>query len=410
MEVLSYRYPKVNPTVSGNQETLKVQTPSNASTATSFTSTGSSTINWLFCSNTEYLRTNQSYISFTIQARDASNAPVTSGVTTSKQGCSRVFSRLIVRIGSTILEDLPIDDLTALHYSTLSPQAAKMLKFTEGFGDPDAMATGRRDFAMPILSSLFSTPQAIPLPALSGNSGLSLELTVAPATNYFTSTNVASFTIENPRILWTSLVPDASFTMGLIGALRANRSIFLPYTRVRTYRSNGNQSTTQRLVLTTQNVTSVDGLTVVAWDEATYADRTKDKYERFIAPGGGVTSYTVEGAGVVQPSNMIYSGGKTPENIMNTWMNITGSVYDLGSGVDVPDDYYEKHFRISQTYTSELETHGSGLSLIGSSSPLITVTTQHNTSVPSTVTFLTAVNTSALCEITSSFINVTEVF
>jgi hypothetical protein len=410
MNVLSYRYPKIQPTVSGSQEMLKVQTPSNASTATSFVSTGSSTINFLFASNTEFLRTNQSYFSFTLVAKDSQGQPVTSGVTTSKQGCSRAFSRLIVRIGSSILEDLPIDDLTAIHYSTLNPQVAKLLKFTEGFGDPDAMANGRRDFAMPIMSSIFSTEQAIPLPALTGNTGLSVEFTLAPASNLFTSTNISSFSVENPRIMWTSITPQANYTMGLIGALRQNRSIFLPYTRVRTYRSNGNQSTTQRLVLTPDNVTSVDGLTTVAWDETTYADRTKDKYERFIAPGGGVVSYTIEGGGVVQPSNVVYSGGKTPENLLNQFMNISGSVYDLGNAVNIPDNFYDASYRISQTWTSEIETHGSGLSLIGAASPLITVTTQHLTSVPSTVTFMTAVNTSALCEITSSFINITESF
>lgn len=407
---LSYKYPPVNPSVSGNQESHIVVTPMNASTAQSYTSNGSSSIIFNFASNSQFIRTNQSYFAFTCVPKDAAGNVLTADVTNSRQGISRAFSRLIVRIGSREIENLIIDDLTALHYSTLSPSAARMLASTEGFNNPNAFnGAGPKRFGMQILSSLFSTPQAIPLPLITAGGGLTLEWILAPVSNLFTSNNVASFEIQNPKIVTTMIIPPVDFTVGLVSAIRSGKSAFLPYTSVKQYRSNGNASNTQMLVLPIGNVRSVEALTTVMWDEAAYANRANDKFLRFIP--ANLVDYKVEGAGTTAPNSLTFSGvGSDPEFLLNTFIQQTGSIYDLGESVYLADNYNTQQFRISQTYTSDNEVHGSGLSMLGAASPNITITTTHSTSVPSTVTFNTFVSTAALLEITSQYVNITEVF
>jgi hypothetical protein len=408
---LSFKYPAVNPMVSGNQESHIFVTPMNASTAQSYTSNGSSSIIFNFASNSQFMRTNQTYLSFTCVPKDAAGTALSAGVTSSLQGISRAFSRLIVRIGATEIENLVIDDLTALHYSTLNPANARMLTLTEGFNNPNVFNSPTpKKFGMQILSSLFSTPQAIPLPLITAGGGLTVELILAPVSNLFTSNNVASFEIQNPRIMTTMITPPPEFTVGLVSAVKnGGKSAYLPYTRVRQYRSNGNASNTQMLVLPVGNVRSVEAHTTVMWDESAYAVRGNDKFSRFTS--ANLIDYRVEGAGLVAPNSLTFSGvGSEPEFLLNTFIQETGSIYNLGESVYLGDNFNTQNFRVSQTYTSDNEVHGSGLSLLGAASPNITITTTHSTPVPSTVTFNTFVSTAALLEITSSYVNITEVF
>jgi len=408
--VLSYRFPPSNPMVSGNQESTVIVTPLNASTAQAYTSSGSSSIIFNFASNTNFLRTQQSYFSYSVVPKDANGNVLTSGVTSSYQGASRAFSRLIVRIGATEIENLVIDDLTAIYYSTLSPAAHRMLNMTEGFGNINAFASGKMKCASQVLSSIWSTPQCIPLPLISAGGGLTVEFVLAPVSNLFTSANVASFDIVDPRMVCTMVSPPADFTVSLVNAIRSGqKSAFMPFTKVRQFRSNGLMSNTNMLVLPIGNVRSVDRLTTVSWDEQAYALRSNDKYFRF--GQNALVDYKVEGADLVSPKSSTYAGnGSDAEYILNTYVQEVGSIYNLGENVYIPDNYSSTAFRIQQTYTSEQEQHGSGLSLINAASPNITITTTHSAPVPSTITFNTFVSTSALMEITSQMINVTEVF
>ncbi|MCU1372708.1 MAG: hypothetical protein JWO77_3902 [Ilumatobacteraceae bacterium] len=406
-EVLSYKYPAINPAVSANQESHQSILPVNQGT---YRSDQTSVISFNVASNSQFLRTVMSYLSLTITPRAANGDVVVSGTTTnSLQGGSRVISRLVIRAGATVLENISgYDDLVSLYLSQTSGGAQSFYARTEGYGLTNIFQGGARKVCLPIWSSLFVTKQALPLPLFVG--GITIDIYLAAASNLFTSSNVSYYTVDSPMLQTVMVTPPASYTVALVSAVRANRSAFIPYVKTQVFRSSGNGSMSQRIVLPIGNFTSVDSIQTVFWDSTAYAVATNDKHQRFSAQN--LVDFRLEGAGIQVPQMLKfnYGGQNDPELLMIGLMSKAGSLYEIGDTASVPANWDAASFRIQMNFTSSDETFGSGLNMVGAANPNITLVTTHSAPVATSINISTFVQTSALIELTGTSINVSDVF
>ena len=419
-QIFSYRYPVSQINVSGNQETWQTFQASNASTATRFPSNGNSSIIFNLASNSQFLRTHQSWFQFTITPRNADGTPITggalAGITNSKQGCSRAFNRIIIRQGSTPIEQFEYDDQLGLYMSTLSDSRRKWLRITESFGNTTAFANGPRKFAMQIFSSLFVNPQALPLPALP--SGLQIEFQVADAENLFTS-NVPQFTVDNPQIRSCMICPDPSFTLALTSAVAQGRSAWIPMSEVRTFRTTG-LGTDQLLInAAVGSYSSVDSVTTTFWDQTAYSNRGNDRYMRFTrtpSPGAALTEWSIEAAGLINPQSrtFIEGGPDDPESLMYTFLSDAGSIHAIDQvanlDIDVNDNFWSHHYRVGLNYQSSNEEHASGLSLVGASSTNVVFNAKFSNPIQANIVAYTTIVCSVLLEISGTLLTVHRVF
>ncbi len=404
-EVLSFRYPRIDPQVSGNQESYVSINPSNPGV---FRSDQNAVITFNCSSTSQFLKTIQSYLSLTITPRAADGSAIVSGTTTnSTQGASRVIDRLVIRAGATVLESISsYNDLVGNYLSQLTTQETSVLAKTEGVGVTNYYAGGAKKSVLPIWSSLFVTPQCLPICLAVG--GISIDIFLAPVSSLFTSSNVIYYTCE-AVFQAMMLTPPASYTVGLTSAIRSGRAAHLAMTKISTYRMNGNGSMTQRIVLPIGNVSSVDSIRVNFWDQTAYSVTANDKALRY--GNANLTSYRIEGAGLQWPAMLKWTyGANDPELLYMNLLTRTGSVFDLAKEAGVGANWDTQQFSINHNFTSNQETFGSGVNLLGASSPNISIVTEHSANVPSTTNITVFVATSQIVTFTGTTIEVSEVF
>ncbi|KAJ3029263.1 hypothetical protein HDV00_009675 [Rhizophlyctis rosea] len=401
--------------------------PSNISTTTAFDSSGSSSINFTLASNTSFMRTYQSYLRFTVIPKDANGNVITdvnalAAIRTSKQGCSRCFSRITLRTGSQVLETFEYDDQVAMFLSTSSDSRRKWLKISEGFGS-DTMFAGSGgqgvEFTMQLYSSLLSNDMAIPLPIFAG--GLQLELSVAGADNYFLGGTVPKYEIRNPYLVYCSIVPDPSFVLALTSAVASGRSEWFPAQELRTFRVYGNGANEMVYNAAVGNYSSIDSVYFTHWDTATYNNNANDKYTRFA--DAGLTSWSIEANQILNPgANKRFRHGRTPkrlETFMVTYLSQAGSIHDLDqvgyvqsftNGVDDFTSYCTESFKAGLSYLSALEDFASGLSMVGSANPNIVINANYSGNFNPTAVCYITVAVSVVIEVTGTLINIHRVF
>ena len=418
----SFKYPYTNPAIVANNEQWVEVQPSNVSTSTAFDSSGNSSINFTLASNTSFLRAYQCYLVFTVTPRDASGNVITDATTlaairTSKQGCSRVFSRITLRSGSQILESFEYDDQVGMYYSGLSDSKKKWLKITEGLERDNLYANGSRKFYMQIFSSLFTNDVAIPLPAFVG--GLQLQFDIAGAENYFLSNSVPRMTVENPALRYCSVVPDPSFILALTSAIQGGRSMWLPMTELKTFRIYGNGAGDAIYNVAVGNVTSIDSVLFTHWDGNTYSNRANDRYTRFT--DAGLTSWSIEANQILNPGfNKRFSHGiHDLDTFMVTFLSEAGSIHAVDEVANIRsvnanvmdfDSYRTEHFRAGLTYTSDNEQFATGLSMVGSANPNIVINASYGNTMPPTMVTYVTVALSTVMEVTGTLINIHRVF
>lgn len=407
-EVLSYKFPQIQPETNASAERWTEQKPINGSV---FRSDQNQSVIIHLASGSEFVKTVQSFLAGTVVPRDAAGAVVT-GATTSQQGLSRIFSRLQIRIGSAIVEDLTgYNDILALYYATATKNRKSMLKRLEGYGTSDYLDGGGRKFAHMLMSSLFVTDQALPLPFLSGSgSAVSIELTLAPASEVFTSNNVSYYTLENVSFKYLGITPNPAYTMAMTNAIASGRSVFIAYQRVRQYPSAGNGANNQIIQVPIGQVSSIVSVDTVFFDTVAYANQANDKALRFNS--ANLVEWNIQGAGINNPSQISfgYHGGSDPESIIMGILSETGNGYLMGEQMSLEDNFESSSFRIGLNYQSSNEYFGSGLSTVGAASPFITINTKHSQPVPPTTAINTIVTTDALIVFQGSGITVTEIF
>jgi hypothetical protein len=404
-EVLSYRYPPINPASIGNQEQWWESKPTNGSV---FRSDQNQSIIINMSSNSQYLKTVQSFLTGTLVARAANGAKVTDASTrNTKQGISRAFSRLIVRFGGAIVEDIHnYSDALALTYALESVGRKKLLTKTEGYAKDDVFTTaGSFRWAHMLLSSLWVTDQLLPLPFITVG-GISLEIFLAPANEVFTTPNVEYYTLENISFKWQAVTPDPNYTLQMRSAIAQGRSAYIAYQRLHSYPSNGNGANDNILNVPIGQVSSIVGIETVFWDSTTYA--ASDKYSRF--KDAQLKSWSIEASGLKNPHQIDFQNEADPETALMAVMTQSGNIYRLGNDIDFPDNYMTENFRVAINYQSSNEYFGTGISTIGAASPFLTIRTKHNAPVQPTTNILTFVTTDALVEFRGTGITVTEVF
>ena len=407
-QVMSYKYPYYQPSVTGQNEIWTTITPSNASTQTSYTSMGNSNLLFQLASNSAMMRTHQTYLSFHITPRRADGSVVTgAGAVSSAQGCSRAFNRLTIRAGSTMIESFEYDDIVGMYYSTLSDTKNKWFKRHEGLGNTGVFANGSKEFAMVIFSSLFSNPQHLPLPIF--GSGLQLDFQLAPVENPFLSPEVTHFTIENP-VLRTCLVhPDPSCVLALTSAVAQNRSTWLPMTELRTFKTPGLNSTNLLVTAAVGAYTSIDSVTCTMYSVDAYNARTNDKFKRFVG-SGDLKDWSIEISGITNPATRRFgNSGGSLETTMLYFLSSCGNIHELDD-YNLPDDFETAHFRWGLNFQSSNELHGTGISTVGAASTNVVIDTTFNTAIPSNFMVYTIVSCSTLLEITGSMVNFWRVF
>jgi hypothetical protein len=413
-QLLSYKYPFINPTLTGNAEQWVQTTPSNASTNTSFTSNGNSDLIFNFASNSQFLRTHQCFLTFDMTVRDAAGAPLTGAALTatrnSYQGVSAAFSRVTVRSGATVIESFEYADQLGLYLATIQPNKQRWLSLTEGYSKTDLFAGGAtRKFCMQIFTSLFAqNNSALPLPVFPG--GIELVFTLAPSTSLFT-TNVPQFTIQNPYVRWCAILPDPSWTLAITGAVAAGRSLWLPLSELRTYRTAGLNTNNMLINCPVGSYSSVDSVTTAFYDMNTYNTLANDKMLRWF--DAGLRTWTITAADVTNPSTRTFNhnGPNDPETALITFLSDTGSIHTLDSTVYIMDNYYTNSFRFGLNYTSDNEGNfGSGMSLVGAANTNIVIETTHVNPVPPTTVAYSTVTCSVLLEISGTLLTIHRVF
>ncbi|MCU1500634.1 MAG: hypothetical protein JWM47_4587 [Acidimicrobiales bacterium] len=406
-EVLSYKYPPINPEVSANSERWTEVKPINGSV---FRSDQNQSIILNLASASEFVKTVQSFLTATIVPRNAQGA-VVSESSISYQGVSRAFSRLQIRIGSAVVEDISqYSDILALYYSTASKNRKSILKRLEGYSNPDFLdGDSGRKFVHMLMSSLFCTPQALPLPFISAG-GVSIELTLAPASELFTSNGVSYYTMENVSFKYLAVTPNPAYTMAMTAAVASGKSCFIPYQRIHIFPSAGNGANNQIIQVPIGMVSSIVSVDTTFHDTTAYANATNDKSLRFTS--AGLTEWNLVGAGINNPSQISfgYSGGADPETVLMSLLSESGNGYRMGEELSLDDNYESKSFRLGLNFQSSQEYFGSGLSTVGSASPFLTINTKHSQPVPPTTQITTIVTTDALIQFQGSGITVTEIF
>ncbi|KAJ3051749.1 hypothetical protein HK097_007237 [Rhizophlyctis rosea] len=410
--VVSYRFPPINPAVKANSDRYNSTTALNGSV---FRSDQNQSILFNFADTTQFLSTVQSYLTGTITCKDAQNNTIaanagSTGVVNTFQGISRCFSRVEIKLGGVVIEtSSSYSDLLAMYYSSLPKTKKDMLKYTEGFSDPNWFGvSASRKFAHLLMSSLWVTPQCLPLPLIKSG-GLTVELYLAPASDVFPSSNVDHYKVSSPSFKWLGVTPSMDYIIGLQNSVfQQGRSAYIPFKKIHFFPSNGNGSNSQQIVLPIGQVSSISSIETVFYDDNSMSNRSIDKYSRFT--NANLETVRFEGAGFGLPNQMSFKfeGGKDPELALLGLISATGNAYTMDEYSVVPTD--NSLFRIAIAYENSQELFGTGLNTIGSASPFLTIYTTHTSAVPTSTRIMTYVTTDALIQFRGEDIIYSEIF
>jgi len=261
---------------------------------------------------------------------------------------------------------------------------------------------------MQIFTSLWTQTSAIPLPCLPG--GIELVFTLAPSTSFFT-TAVPSFSIENPYVRWCAVVPDVSFTLALSGAVAAGRSLYVPLTEIRGFRTAGLNTTNMLINCPVGSYSSVDSVTTAFYDTPAYNTPANDKMLRW--HDAGLRTWSITAADVTNPSTRTFNhnGADDPETALITFLSDTGSIHTLDSTIYLQNNFYTNSFRFGLNYTSDNEGNwASGMSLVGAANTNIVIETTHANPVPPSTIAYSTVTCSVLLEISGTLLTIHRVF
>jgi hypothetical protein len=409
--VLSYKYPPILSSGGGVRANLESWNSTSPINGSIFRSDSSTSMIYNVAHSSQFLRTVMSFFTGKIVPYGANGQPIVDAATrNSSLGAMAAWGRLVIRFGSLVVEDIQsYADLLALYYATASKSKKNLLRKLEGYGNTEAFKLGGQKYAHLLMSSLWVTDQAIPIP-LVANGGVSIEVFLNPASTVFTSANVAYYQIESPTFKWMGISPNPSYVMGLRSAVASGRSVYIPFQKIHQFPSNGNGSNTQIINIGVGQVSSIVSVDTVFWDDAGYADRSKDKFKRFIDPG--VVEYRIEGAGLSNPSQLTFhhEGGADPELFLVGQLGQVGNAYALDKDISYEDDFMNTTFKISQGYLSDNEHFGTGLNTLAAASPFLTLTVNCDRVVPTTTKIMSFVTTDALLEFRGADVAYTEIF
>lgn len=407
LRTFSYQYPYFTPFTTGLQEQWVQVTASNASVNTQFSSKGNSSIIFPFASSHQFFKTDQMLMMFDASLLDANGALVTGAAATiSAQGISRAFSQILIRIGSFVVESLHYDEQVGQFYSNSGVRKGKYLTLMEGYGTPTVFsATGKASFAMRIMSSLFYSGSALPLPCIQG---LTVELMLAPIENLAVGATVAELRINNPYIRTLAISPDQSYTLSLQSSIARGGSLWLPLIESRQTLSNGYQTDRTDVTVPLGVYSSIDSISVTMWSSSGYQNRANDRYQRYNY--NGLTGWSVKIGDLVNPQTRHFvcgPGDQCLETLLVTLMSSAGSLDNLEDFAELTGtdratmftNYLTQWFRFGLNGTSANEAWGSGWNLEHVASTNAVVHLQFANAITPDVTIMVTVTASVLLEI-----------
>lgn len=405
--VTSYKYPFIT---KAHQASIESFETTQAQNGYVWRSDQGAIININLSSNSLFLNTVQSYLSSVVTPMAANDTVVVDAATrNSFQGMSRIFSSIAVKVGGETVEQIDsYDDLLSLQYATLPTSKKKQLEKCEGYGVTNAFKDGARKFIHPIWASLLLSPQQFPLPLAVG--GLTLSLTLAPVANLFTTTNVAYYTVSQLAFKWQSVSYDPAFTMALKNAVSSGKSAYIPYQKVRLFPQSGNGAQVQNLTCGLGQYSSVDGFLTTFWDSAAYAVPANDKALRWNS--ASLTSAKVDIADVTLPHSLTwnYGGVLDPELWFLANSTLSGDVYRFANHCTYDENVETTQWKLGYTFSASNEDFAAGISMLGSSSPNLVITTTHSANVMPHINCWTFVFTSALLEFNGQYVYTSDAF
>lgn len=404
---LSYKRPLTNISTNGNGEQIQFCSPNNGTT---FPSDNNSILTFNLASSNQFWKTNSSFFSATIVARNAAGEIVVNAATTHSTILASVISRVRILVGAQEIESLNSYPALLSHFYSTAPLSKKaFLKMSEAYGETGSLqATGGRRIHHAIASSFLYSEQSCPLPAISG--GCTIELTVNDAKNVFTSANVAKFTLENPVFVYSTVQPSPQYTLKLLGALEQNRALSLPMVRTKSFLYYGNGGTENLLQVPLGNITSLQSIAVIFRRAADVSNVTLDKANIHINPGLVGVRMEIGGSSIPASRTIRYSDGSNgqhydPEMLVIGAMNAAGSVYDADQNISFdPAVRNASNFSFYYNFTSTMEYHGDGFSLEGAASQNLSLYLTTNAAIPVTTSIHVFAFVDEILEIKKDFI------
>ncbi|RYZ65909.1 MAG: hypothetical protein EOP09_13520 [Proteobacteria bacterium] len=321
-------------------------------------------------SNYQYAKTDQMVFFYDTEVYAGNVLATGAAATMSEQGVSRMFSSIRVSMGSTLLEEFKLDEVSGQFYSTIGRKAGKFLTLLEGFAAEDCLAaTGKGTFGLRLMTSLLYSMVALPLPILAG---FNIELVLADVSNTFLSNAATEVVIRNPYIRYLAISPDTSYTLALQKLIASGGSIFLPAIRHRTFLGNGLGSDIIDQTVSLGQYESIDSVSVTFWNAPAYRNRTNDKFSRY--KYHGLKGWSITAADIVNPKERLFRCGPSDaclETLLVTLMSSAGSLNNIDDYAELRgetreeifDNYLNKFFKFGLNYTSANEAHGSGVDL-----------------------------------------------
>ena len=228
-----------------------------------------------------------------------------------------------------------------------------------------------------------------------------------------------TITIKTPYLRIVMITPDPAIVLSLTSAIASGKSLWLPMQESRTYHAPGLNSTEQQLTCAVGAYSSVDSVITTFYSATARRDRTKDKYMLYHDPG--LKHWTMTLAELTNPARGYFQAGDDdPETLMVTLLSELGSVHNFDQ-VYLDNEYAAdnttpvntfalNHFRFGLNFVSDNESHGSGVSLVGSSSGNVVIDCSFKNAIPSDIVAYTTVTCSVLLEVTGGLINIWRVF
>jgi hypothetical protein len=402
----SYTFPPISLVHSANSESWQSYTPSSGQV---FRSDATSVININISSPTEFHSFIRSYLKGTIVARSADGSVYANATTRmTSLGAAAAIQRMVLSVGGTPVEDIPVyPQLLSLIYNLSPLNRKKLLQYFEGYqpaGALNTMATGKATFVHGIQTSLFTQDTHFPTPLVQG--GVTLQLYLAPSRDLFTAGTVAYYTLENVSFNCQTITCHPDLMLKYMSGLEAGKSLYIPFCEVRTFTNYGNGGTQQQWNLNLGNKRSIQSFAMMFRNESDISDVTKDQNQ--IYNSANLRNWQMQIAGKIDPVVRAFSYNPTntdfdPEAAA---LSIISADNTYTADIDFdPATFDAKNFSLRYNFKGSNEVWGDGIdTTIGPG--VLTVTTNHSAPVPATVRVTSFVFIDSVLEIRKDLIGV----
>ncbi len=405
---LSYPFPPFECAVKGNNLSWHTVRPDSGYV---FPADSNNVIQLTLNSTNQLAALSDSYFKFKVSAMDKSNPLQVNGAgsAVNSNGLASCIERVRLLVSGVAVDDIEnyggivMDEA----YAYSNEETKRNLVMTEGYHNPDALATGSAWCIHFPLLSLFRINKHAPLPVIPGG-GVQLEIYLKPSKQFFTaSSNQDGYQVSDFSWNMPMLSPGAKYLDDLKEGVAAGHSLWLPFVQTRTVNhafSGANESEFTTQVGPSTSIQSITHRFISATD---YSDQSKDKNK--ISKSVGLREFYFRYGSTKLPAarNFQYSN-QYPLDFEAQVVQYT-SAYggDWLSKVNITDftKLDNEDFRIGLNFLQSDEKWGSGLSLLDANAQIRTHVICKD-AVPATTRCETMFFRDAMLEINPSLVQV----